>query len=219
MNEPTPSVLIVEDEVDLLRTLEYNFKNAGFAVSTTTRGRDAIVLATARPPNLVLLDVMLPDIPGWEVCKHLKADPKTKRTPVIMLTARGEEVDRIVGFELGVDDYVTKPFSLRELVLRAKAVLRRGIPTESPMLQAGPLRVDVEGHRVQVEFRLLYTLMSRADRVQTRETLLNDVWGLHLNVETRTVDTHVKRLREKLGVAGSLIQTVRGVGYRFGNAE
>ena len=229
MNEPTPSVLIVEDEVDLLRTLEYNFKNAGFAVATTTRGRDAIALAGARPPNLVLLDVMLPDIPGWEVCKQLKAETKTKRIPVIMLTARGEEVDRIVGFELGVDDYVTKPFSLRELVLRAKAVLRRGIPTESPMLQAGPLRVDVEGHRVQVdgndveitalEFRLLYTLMSRADRVQTRETLLNDVWGLHLNVETRTVDTHVKRLREKLGNAGSLIQTVRGVGYRFGNAE
>ena len=229
MNEPTPSVLIVEDEVDLLRTLEYNFKNAGFAVSTTTRGRDAIQQAAARPPSLVLLDVMLPDVPGWDVCRQLKADPKTKRTPVIMLTARGEEVDRIVGFELGVDDYVTKPFSLRELVLRAKAVLRRGIPTESPMLQAGPLRVDVEGHRVQVEgsdveitaleFRLLYTLMSRADRVQTRETLLNDVWGLHLNVETRPVDTHVKRLREQLGAAGALIQTVRGVGYRFGNPE
>jgi two-component system phosphate regulon response regulator PhoB len=229
MNEPTPSVLIVEDEVDLLRTLEYNFKNAGFSVATTTRGRDAISLAAQKTPSLVLLDVMLPDVPGWDVCKQLKADPKTKRTPVIMLTARGEEVDRIVGFELGVDDYVTKPFSLRELVLRAKAVLRRGIPTESPMLQAGPLTVDVEGHRVQVEgndveitaleFRLLYTLMSRADRVQTRETLLNDVWGLHLNVETRTVDTHVKRLREKLGTAGSLIQTVRGVGYRFGNPE
>jgi len=229
MNEPTPSVLIVEDEVDLLRTLEYNFKNAGFSVATTTRGRDAISLAAQKVPSLVLLDVMLPDVPGWDVCKQLKADPKTKRTPVIMLTARGEEVDRIVGFELGVDDYVTKPFSLRELVLRAKAVLRRGIPAESPMLQAGPLSVDVEGHRVQVEgndveitaleFRLLYTLMSRADRVQTRETLLNDVWGLHLNVETRTVDTHVKRLREKLGVAGSLIQTVRGVGYRFGHPE
>jgi two-component system phosphate regulon response regulator PhoB len=229
MSDPTPSVLIVEDEVDLLRTLEYNFKNAGFAVSTTTRGRDAIQHASSRPPSLVLLDVMLPDISGWDVCRQLKADPKTKRTPVIMLTARGEEVDRIVGFELGVDDYVTKPFSLRELVLRAKAVLRRGIPAESPMLQVGPLRVDVEGHRVQVdgndveitalEFRLLYTLMSRADRVQTRETLLSDVWGLHLYVETRTVDTHVKRLREKLGTAGSLIQTVRGVGYRFGNTE
>jgi two-component system, OmpR family, phosphate regulon response regulator PhoB len=229
MSEPTPSVLIVEDEVDLLRTLEYNFKAAGFAVSTTTRGRDALSLAASRPPSLVLLDVMLPDLPGWDVCRQLKADPKTSRTPVIMLTARGEEVDRIVGFELGVDDYVTKPFSLRELVLRAKAVLRRGVPSEAPMLQAGQLRVDVEGHREQVdgvdveitalEFRLLYTLMSRSDRVQTRETLLNDVWGLHLNVETRTVDTHVKRLREKLGAAGTLIQTVRGVGYRFGSSE
>jgi two-component system phosphate regulon response regulator PhoB len=135
-------------------------------------------------------------------------------------------VDRIVGFELGVDDYVTKPFSLRELLLRAKAVLRRGTPTDSRVLQLGPLKVDAEAHRVQVdgadveitalEFRLLHTLMMRRDRVQTRETLLSDVWGLHLNVETRTVDTHVKRLREKLGVAGALIQTVRGVGYRFG---
>ena len=229
MSEPIPTVLIVEDEIDLVRALEYNFKLAGFTVITATRGRDAVSLALSRSPSLVLLDVMLPDLPGWDVCRQLKADPKTNRTPVIMLTARGEEVDRIVGFELGVDDYVTKPFSLRELVLRARAVLRRGLPAESPRLEAGPLAVDVEGHRVQVEgadveitaleFRLLYTLMSRKDRVQTRETLLSDVWGIHLNVETRTVDTHVKRLREKLGAAGSLIQTVRGVGYRFGAEE
>jgi two-component system phosphate regulon response regulator PhoB len=223
------SVLIVEDEADLLRTLEYNFRLEGFTVSTASRGRDGLALAMAKPPNLVLLDVMLPDLSGWDVCRQLKSDQKTSHTPVIMLTARGEEVDRIVGFELGVDDYVTKPFSLRELVLRAKAVLRRGVPSEATVLQSGHLRVDVEGHRVQVEgadveitaleFRLLYTLMTRRDRVQTRETLLNDVWGLHLNVETRTVDTHVKRLREKLGTAGVLIQTVRGVGYRFGDAE
>jgi two-component system phosphate regulon response regulator PhoB len=223
----SPLVLIVEDEVDLLRTLEYNFRQEGFTVATTTRGRDAIVMAAARPPELVLLDVMLPDVPGWDVCRQIKGDPRTQRTHVIMLTARGEEVDRIVGFELGVDDYVTKPFSLRELVLRAKAVLRRGSSTDSKVLQFGSLKVDVEAHRVQVdgadveitalEFRLLHTLMTRKDRVQTRETLLSDVWGLHLNVETRTVDTHVKRLREKLGAAGSLIQTVRGVGYRFGS--
>jgi len=229
MGEPAPTVLIVEDEADLLRTLEYNFKLAGFSVVTTTRGRDALALAASRAPNLVLLNVMLPDVAGWDVCRQLKAEPKTSRTPIIMLTARGEEVDRIVGFELGVDDYVTKPFSLRELVLRAKAILRRSVPSDAPILQAGPLRVDIEGHRVQVdgadveitalEFRLLYTLMSRRDRVQTRETLLTDVWGLHLNVETRTVDTHVKRLREKLGSAGALIQTVRGVGYRFGTGE
>jgi two-component system phosphate regulon response regulator PhoB len=226
---PQPTVLIVEDEVDLLRTLEYNFRLEGFTVLTTTRGRDAIQLAVSRQPNLVLLDVMLPDLTGWDVCRYLKADAKTSYTPVIMLTARGEEVDRIVGFELGVDDYVTKPFSIRELVLRAKAVLRRGVPNEPPVLLAGPLRVEVEAHRVQVEgvdveitaleFRLLHTLMTRRDRVQTRETLLNDVWGLHLNVETRTVDTHVKRLREKLGTASALIHTVRGVGYRFGTED
>src|SRR5258706_11894919 len=227
MNDaPTPTVLIVEDEIDLLRTLEYNFRLEGFTVVTATRGRDALSIAFSRPPNLVLLDVMLPDLPGWDVCRQLKAAAKTSHTPVMMLTASGEEVDRIVGFELGVNDYVTKPFSLPELVLRAKAVLRRGVPNDPPVLLAGPLRVDVEGHRVQVdgadveitalEFRLLHTLLVRRDRVQTRETLLNDVWGLHLNVETRTVDTHVNRLREKLGTAGTLIRTVRGVGYRFG---
>jgi two-component system phosphate regulon response regulator PhoB len=226
---PQPTVLIVEDEVDLLRTLEYNFRLEGFTVVTATRGRDALQIAVSRPPSLVLLDVMLPDMTGWDVCRFLKADSRTAYTPVMMLTARGEEVDRIVGFELGVDDYVTKPFSIRELVLRAKAVLRRGVPNDPPVLLAGPLRVDVEGHRVQVdgvdiditalEFRLLHTLMTRRDRVQTRETLLNDVWGLHLNVETRTVDTHVKRLREKLGAASALIHTVRGVGYRFGTED
>jgi two-component system phosphate regulon response regulator PhoB len=221
-----PSVVIVEDEVDLLRTLEYNFRQAGFEVSTTSHGRDALRIVAAQPPALVLLDLMLPDLPGTEVCRQIKTDPKTKHIHVIMLTARGEEVDRVVGFELGADDYVTKPFSVRELVLRARAVLRRAEPIEPPStIKIRELTIDSTAHRVLVdgrevlmtalEFRLLFTLASRQGRVQTRETLLNDVWGLHLNVETRTVDTHVKRLREKLGAAGSLIQTVRGVGYRL----
>ena len=219
-------VLIVEDESDLLRTLEYNFRQAGFDVLTTARGRDAMRLAADQVPALVLLDLMLPDIPGTEVCRQIKSDPKTRQVHVIMLTAKGEEVDRVVGFELGADDYVTKPFSVRELVLRARAVLRRAEPAEPPAaLQIRELVIDSNAHRVLVdsrevvvtalEFRLLWTLATRQGRVQTRETLLNDVWGLHLNVETRTVDTHVKRLREKLGSAGSLIQTVRGVGYRL----
>jgi two-component system phosphate regulon response regulator PhoB len=223
---PATKILIVEDEIDLLRTLEYNFRQEGFEVLTTAHGRDALRLVADQVPSLVLLDLMLPDVSGTEVCRQIKADPKTRQVHVIMLTAKGEEVDRVVGFELGADDYVTKPFSVRELVLRARAVLRRAEPADPPAsLQIRELVIDSNAHRVLVaareviitalEFRLLWTLASRQGRVQTRETLLNDVWGLHLNVETRTVDTHVKRLREKLGSAGSLIQTVRGVGYRL----
>jgi two-component system phosphate regulon response regulator PhoB len=224
---PPTKILIVEDEADLVRTLEYNFRQSGFDVLTATRGRDALRLAAAQTPDLVLLDLMLPDVSGTEVCRQLKSDPKTRTIPVMMVTARGEEVDRIVGFELGADDYVTKPFSVRELVLRVRAVLRRGEQTASPAgaIKVGNLTIDPDAHRVLIddreipltalEFRLLHTLASRRGRVQTREMLLNDVWGLHLNVETRTVDTHVKRLREKLGSAGALIQTVRGVGYRL----
>jgi two-component system phosphate regulon response regulator PhoB len=225
----SPKLLVVEDEPDLVRTLEYNFRQAGFEVFTATSGREGLRLAAAKTPDIVLLDLMLPDIQGVEVCRQLKSDAKTRGTPVIMLTARGEEVDRVVGFEIGADDYVTKPFSVRELVLRARAVLRRGEQTvAAEIVRLGVLAIDSEAHRVHVEdrevsltaleFRLLWTLVQRRDRVQTRETLLNDVWGLHLNVETRTIDTHIKRLREKLGKAGPLIETVRGVGYRFESA-
>jgi len=225
-----PKLLVVEDEVDLVRTLEYNFRQAGFEVFTATSGREGLRLAGTKSPDLVLLDLMLPDMQGFEVCKQLKSDPKTRGTPVMMLTARGEEVDRVVGFEIGADDYVTKPFSVRELILRAKAVLRRG-EASGPIevVRLGVLDIDSEAHRVHVEgrevlltaleFRLLWTLVQRRDRVQTRETLLNDVWGLNLNVETRTIDTHIKRLREKLGKAGPLIETVRGVGYRLSAAK
>jgi two-component system phosphate regulon response regulator PhoB len=227
---PSPKLLVVEDETDLVKTLEYNFRQAGFEVFTATSGREGLRLAGTKSPDLVLLDLMLPDIQGVEVCRQLRGDPKTRSTPVIILTARGEEVDRVVGFEIGADDYVTKPFSVRELILRARAVLRRGEqPSSVDVVRLGALVIDSEAHRVHVEgrevsltaleFRLLWTLVQRRDRVQTRETLLNDVWGLNLNVETRTIDTHIKRLREKLGKAGALIETVRGVGYRFGATD
>lgn len=223
-------VLIIEDEPDLVRVLEYNLRQAGFDVQSTTKGREGLQLVQTNPPDVILLDLMLPDGPGTEVCRVLKTDPKTRAIPVIMVTAKGEEIDRVVGFELGADDYVVKPFSVRELVLRVRAVLRRGDtePPPSDTVCFGKLRVDRTAHRVFVdgvevsltalEFRLLTTLLDRRNRVQSRDTLLNDVWGIHLQVETRTVDTHIKRLREKLGAAGAYIQTVRGVGYRFADS-
>jgi two-component system phosphate regulon response regulator PhoB len=226
-----PKVLILEDEPDLVRVVEFNLHQAGFDTISFDRCKDALSSAIAAPPDLVLLDLMLPDGSGLDVCRSLKADPKTKNVPVIMLTAKGEELDRVVGFELGADDYVVKPFSVRELVLRLRAILRRAEPSDSAahatsdMVQFGCLRVDRNAHRAFVddeevsltalEFRLLATLLDRKNRVQSRDTLLEDVWGLRLQVETRTVDTHIKRLREKLGNAGAYIHTVRGVGYRF----
>jgi two-component system, OmpR family, phosphate regulon response regulator PhoB len=221
------AILIVDDERDLLSLLEFNLRQAGFETSLAASGEEAFRELRRRVPDLVLLDLMLPDISGTEVCRRVKSDPRTKHVPVVMLTAKGEEVDKVVGFELGADDYVTKPFSVRELVLRLKAVLRRGAaaPAERPPDAIGPLRVDVEAHRAFVadeevtltplEFKLLTTLMARAGRVQSREQLLSDVWEMSSELETRTVDTHVKRLREKLGVARDLLETVRGVGYRL----
>jgi two-component system phosphate regulon response regulator PhoB len=200
------TVLLVDDERDLLSVLDFNLRAAGFETMLATRGEDALLALKRRVPDLVLLDLMLPDIPGTEVCRRIKSEARTRHVPVVMLTAKGEEVDRVVGFELGADDYVTKPFSVRELVLRLKAV-------------------DVDAHRVFVdgaeailtplEFKLLTTFMSRLGRVQSREQLLEDVWEMSPEVETRTVDTHVKRLREKLGSGRELLETVRGVGYRL----
>jgi two-component system phosphate regulon response regulator PhoB len=222
-----PNVLIVDDERDLVHVLEFNLRQAGYETSSAYDGEEALAKVRQKMPDLVILDLMLPDVPGTEVCRQLKSNPRTKAVPVIMLTARGEEVDRVVGFELGADDFVTKPFSVRELVLRIKAVLRRGAPVEEGKLResVGPIRVDTEGHRCFVgqieveltalEFKLLATFMTRLGRVQTRETLLEDVWQMSSEVQTRTVDTHVKRLREKLGEGRDLIETVRGVGYRM----
>jgi two-component system phosphate regulon response regulator PhoB len=224
-------ILVIEDERDLQRILDYNLRKAGHDVLQALRGNEGLDLARRSLPDLVLLDLMLPDLQGTEICKILKADPGTKDIPVIMLTAKGEEIDRVLGFELGVEDYVVKPFSIRELILRIQVVLRRKNPgPELGVIHFGRLRVDSEAHRVWVddeevrltltEFRLLLTLYERKNRVQSRITLLEDVWGMNAEAETRTVDTHVKRLREKLGKAESYIETVRGAGYRFlGNPQ
>jgi two-component system phosphate regulon response regulator PhoB len=223
-----PSVLVIDDERDLLSLLDFNLRGAGFETLLATTGEEALSVLRRRLPDIVLLDLMLPDISGTEVCRQMKADPRTRHVPVVMLTAKGEEVDRIVGFELGADDYVTKPFSIRELVLRLKSVLRRAgavRAAERPPESVGPIRVDVDAHRCFVdgvevqltalEFRLLTTFMARLGRVQSREQLLEDVWEMSSEIETRTVDTHVKRLREKLGSGRDLLETVRGIGYRL----
>ncbi len=224
---PSPQVLIVDDERDLVRLLEFNLQQAGFETAAAYAGVEALEKVRQRVPDLVVLDLMLPDIPGNEVCRQLKASPRTRHVPVLMLTARTDEVDRVVGFEVGADDFVTKPFSVRELVLRIRAILRRGGGAEADQAreQVGPIRVDPAAHRAYVdgeeialtalEFKLLTTFMSRLGRVQTREALLQDVWGVSSDLQTRTVDTHVKRLREKLGAGRDLIETVRGIGYRM----
>lgn len=237
-------IVVVEDEADLRDVLQLNLTAAGHEVSVAETGDGGLALVRAGKPDLVLLDLMLPDMSGLDVCRRLKSDAATREIPVVMVTAKGEEIDRVVGFELGADDYVVKPFSTRELILRLQAVLRRrqaattppsagtppptgdeGTAEESEQTKFGKLLVDRGAHRVWVEgeevsltvleFRLLCTLMERKDRVQSRGTLLEDVWGASDEMATRTVDTHVKRLREKLGAASDYIETVRGVGYRF----
>ncbi len=231
MNRTRQRILVVDDERDIVHVLEFALKQAGY--DTVAAGDAAQALARVREvqPDLVILDLMLPDLPGTEVCRQLKSSARTATLPVIMLTARGDEVDRVVGFELGADDYITKPFSVREVVLRVKAILRRNAPGEpaGPRETLGPLRVDPEAHRAYVdgveveltalEFKLLTTFLSRVGRVQTREQLLHDVWEMTGDLQTRTVDTHVKRLREKLGSGRELIETVRGIGYRMSEPE
>ena len=221
-------ILVVDDEPDLLELVRVNLSQAGFEVETAETGRQALERARRSAPDLLILDLMLPDLSGTEVCRHLRADAALGEIPIIMLTARADEVDRVVGLEIGADDYVTKPFSPRELTLRVRAVLRRRQPTSgpgSPVLERATLRLDPDRHRCFVEqteieltakeFALLQGLMMRPGRVMTREQLLDDVWGTDIAVTTRTIDTHLKRLREKLGPASHLIETVRGVGYRF----
>ncbi len=227
----TPLLLTVEDDEDLADVLGYNLSREGFEVQHAPTGAAALAAAAARLPDLVLLDVMLPDLTGFEVCRRLRAAPESRSVPILMLTARGEELDRVVGFEAGADDYVVKPFSVRELTLRVRALLRRAAPHgahgETPMqaLAVGSLRLEATSHRVWVadvevsltalEFRLLSVLLERRGRVQSREQLLRDVWDIHADVTTRTVDTHVRRLRQKLGAAAAYIETLRGVGYRM----
>lgn len=221
-------VLVIEDEVDLATTLEYNLRLEGFQVRVAHHGRDGLAAAMVEPvPDVIVLDLMLPDLSGTEICRQLREHDATRKTPVIMCTAKGEEIDRVVGFELGADDYVVKPYSMRELILRVRALLRRAQRSdgEPAVTTIGRLKVDRDAHRVWVdhrevdltalEFRLLQALFARRGRVQTREALLSDVWGIVADVTTRTVDTHIKRLREKLGEAGAYVETLRGVGYRF----
>ena len=219
-------ILIVEDENDVVDLLTLNLRKAGgFLISKAGDGATGLTKARAEKPDFIILDLMLPKMPGLEVCKILKSEAATRHIPILMLTARAEEIDRVVGLECGADDYVTKPFSPREIVLRIKAILRRGTAEEADdRLSAGPITIDparhevlVNGKRVELtslEFKLLRTLMQRRGRVQERDRLLNEVWGYESVIDTRTVDTHVRRLREKLGKAGDAIETVRGFGYR-----
>jgi len=221
------TILIVDDEPDVVDLLVYHFHKAGYKTAAARTGNAALQKAHDQTPTLIVLDLMLPEVDGMEVCKRLKADARTAHIPIIMLTAKTEEVDRIVGLELGADDYVTKPFSPREVVLRARSVLRRARGEAEPaeVLKVGDIVVDRARHEVTIkakpveltatEFNLLATLIERRGRVQTRERLLSDVWEYAGDVDTRTVDTHMRRLREKLGRAAESIETVRGVGYRF----
>jgi len=220
-------ILVVDDEPDLLELVRFHLAQAGFDVETARNGRDGLEAIRRRRPQLVVLDWMLPDLPGTEVCRQVRSDRELRDLPILLLTAKAEEVDRVVGFELGADDYVVKPFSPRELALRVQAILRRASnePQASRVLERGALVLDAERHRCTVggdevvltakEFRLLEALMSRPGRVLSRQRLLDEVWGSDVTVTERTIDTHLKRLREKLGEAGERIETVRGVGYRF----
>ena len=220
-------ILVVDDEPEAVELVEFNLEQAGFAVVTAADGAEALNKARATPPSLIVLDLMLPEIGGLEVCKMLRRDPATAGVPIIMLTARAAEIDRVLGLELGADDYITKPFSPRELVLRIKSLLKRGQGAEAKRdrFQIGDLLIDVPRHLVTVygkrvdltatEFRLLTVLAQRRGRVQSREQLLQDVWQYDNLIDTRTVDTHMRRLREKLGRASRYLDTVRGVGYRF----
>ncbi len=222
------NILVIEDEPDIQKNLEYNISREGFNVFTASSIADAEVIIKSKEISLMLLDLMLPDGSGLDLCRSIKSDPKTESIPIIILTAKDDEVDRVVGFELGADDYVTKPFSVRELILRVKAVLKRGQAKKEIVeveRQFGDLKIDINSHEVFVdnnqinltalEFKLLNKLVETRGRVQSRDQLLEQVWGYSSGVTTRTVDTHIKRLRSKLGSMGKYVQTIRGVGYKF----
>lgn len=222
-----PKILVVDDEPDALEVLGFKLKEAGYTPVFAMDGACAITAAREERPALIVLDLMLPEVDGLDVCKILRRDPGTSTIPIIMLTAKAAELDRVLGLELGADDYVTKPFSPRELLLRIKKLLTRAKASENPVTQLrfGELEIDVPRHSVTVagsaigltatEFKLLEILARRRGRVQTRERLLQDVWGYENPIDSRTVDTHMRRLREKIGAAGDYLETIRGVGYRF----
>lgn len=225
------TILIIEDEKDIAELIEYHLRQSGFKVVKAFEGPSGLEQAKKIRPGLIILDLMLPGMDGKDVCRALKSTQQTRPIPVLMLTAKAEEMDRVIGLELGADDYVTKPFSPRELVLRVKAILRRkeAPQEEQKVLQIGDLLIDPERHHVSIkntplrltttEFKLLFELASRKGRIQTRENLLNKAWGYTYEGYARTVDTHVRRLREKLGSCGEYIETIRGVGYRFREEE
>ena len=229
MAETKPKkILVVDDESDVTTLVAYHLKAKGFQVEVVNDPNSSIGTARSFLPDLVILDVMMPDLNGIQICRMLRADPKLKKVPVIFLTAKAEENDRVQGLETGADDYICKPFSTKELVLRVQTILRRlsdGAPEEPKRLQVGEIVIDTERHEVQIhgkpveltatEFNLLRLLMERRGRVQTREHLLLNVWNYETEIETRTVDTHVRRLREKLGTEADWIETIRGVGYRM----
>ena len=220
-------ILIVEDDKSISKLIKYNLEKADYDCTISSSGEKAVDIIKNQPIDLIILDIMLPGMNGFDVCRNIKQDPKLRVIPIIMLTAKGEEVDRIVGLELGADDYMVKPFSPRELVLRVKAIMKRGKTEESKkdILAIGDITINIPKHEVSVrnkvivltplEFKLLTTLIERQGRVQTRETLLSDVWGIYTPVDTRTVDTHIKRLRTKLGKPGDMIATIRGLGYKL----
>ena len=220
-------ILLIEDEPDIRKTLEYNISREGYDVISTSSLTEARDHLNSISFSLVLLDLMLPDGSGLDLCREVKSDSEKMHIPIIILTAKDDEVDKVVGFELGADDYVTKPFSVRELILRIKAILKREVKKQSLEVhrQFGDLIIDSESHEVSLngknitltalEFKLLSQLVDRRGRVQSRDQLLSDVWGYSADVTTRTVDTHIKRLREKLGSMGKYVQTIRGVGYKF----
>ncbi len=226
-------ILVIEDEEDLNQTLSFNLENEGYMVTSALKGSEALeILENAPPPDLVILDLMLPDMPGLDICRHIRSKDSLKNISVIIVTAKGEEVDRVVGFELGADDYIVKPYSVRELMLRIQAQLRRNDSSEvteenseEGNISFKDLLIDNSKHKVFLsdkkisltakEYTLLKYLLTKADKVQTRDILLDKVWGYDNSVTTRTVDTHVKRLRSKLGKYGKNIETIRGVGYIF----
>jgi len=225
-------ILVVEDEKDVREMIRLNLKAAGFDVVEAGNGAEALALAKNDPPKVIILDLMMPEMSGIEVCRALRRNPATSRIPVLMLTAKSTEEDKVVGFEVGADDYVTKPFSPRELVLRVRAVARRqpdqGAAKSAP-LKAGTIQLD-RGSMIatigakklpltSTEFRLLELLLRRAGSIQSRDALLSEVWGYQANLDTRTVDTHIRRLRDKMGKAGALVETVRGSGYRLNNSR
>ena len=229
INGITKTIYIVEDEPDIRETLAYNLSQEGFKVSEFSDAESCLDKIQKKKPDLLILDLMLPGMSGLDLCKQIRTDKSLQNLAIIMLTAKGEEVDRIIGFELGADDYVTKPFSVRELILRVKVILKKQTDTteNNELVEFGPIKLNLDAHEVLInddeiiltalEFKLLKHLIQRRGRVQTRDQLLGDVWGYSSEITTRTVDTHIKRLREKLGTVGDYIQTVRGVGYRLNN--